>query len=125
MTTISFPSHLVGSVLLIASKTSCASLLTVLLTLLAFSCARASAAFARAWSALVESGARGAGACGVVERRVKVDSAARGRTWYVGFGGAVERARRFVSGQTANRLPSMVGSAGIEVWRRILWEKGG
>ena len=99
MTTIFFPSHLVGNILLIASNISCASLVTVLLTLLAFSCARCRATAARAWEAVVERYGRGAGTEGGGERMAKVVIDERGRTWWVVFAGLVERATRWVRGQ--------------------------
>lgn len=78
ITTILDPSHLVGNVLLIASKISCASLLTDLFFRAAASWRRATAALARDNRMVGERGVRGGlalakalGTRGRAERRVK------------------------------------------------------
>lgn len=79
MTTILVPSHLVGSVLLSASKISCTSRLTALFLRAAASWRRETAALARDRRAAVGSGDSGglaaekdcAGPFGDAERRVK------------------------------------------------------
>lgn len=78
MTKISFPSHFVGNILLIASNISCASLLTFLLTLLALSWARCRAPAARAWRAAAERYGGGAGTEGAGESTVNVIIDGRG-----------------------------------------------
>lgn len=54
------------------------------------------------------------------ERIVKFWIAEMGRIWCTVFGGEVAIARRFVKGQTVNRLPSRVGKKGAFVIKRIL-----
>lgn len=54
------------------------------------------------------------------ERMVKFWIAEMGRIWCMMLGGEVAIARRFVKGQTVNRLPSRVGKKGVFVIKRIL-----
>lgn len=64
------------------------------------------------------SGPEDEAACG--ERTVKCWIAEMGRIWCTMLGGEVAIARRFVKGQTVNRLPSRVGKKGAFVIKRIL-----